>query len=169
MSELSDKKRPPRDWEGVVDKQIRDAIERGEFDNLSGRGKPIDLGENPFTPREWRLAYKVMEDAGVSPEWIEQDKEIRREVAKLAALLENGAGSLREQVAKAKRLAQDQMIAEHKRLREEREHACAGYLQRATELNRQIDFFNLKAPVARLQHPRLRIEEAIELFLKKSR
>lgn len=75
---MSDEKRPPRDWEGVVDKQIRDAIEQGHFDHLSGQGKPIDLQENLFAPRDWRLAYKVMKDAGVSPEWIERDKEIRR-------------------------------------------------------------------------------------------
>jgi len=166
---LSDKKRPPRDWEGVVDKQIRDAIERGEFDHLPGHGRPIDLGENPFVPRDWRLAYKLMQDAGVSPEWIEQDKEIRREVSNLGEWIQSSARSVREQAAKAKTLAPDQMIAEYKRLSEERDRICARYHERATELNRQIDLFNLKAPVARLQHPRVQIEDEVDQFLKRSR
>jgi hypothetical protein len=36
-------------------------------------------------------------------------------------------------------------------------------------VDKQIDLFNLKAPVACLQHPRLRIEQEIEQFLKNSR
>ncbi len=166
---MSDKKRPPREWEGVVDKQIRDAIERGEFDGLSGRGRPIDLGENPFVPRDWRLAYKLMQDAGVSPEWIEQDKEIRRELSSLGDWIESNARSVREQAARAKKLAPDQMIAEYKRLTEERDRISNRYRARATELNRQIDLFNLKAPVSRLQHPRVRVEDEIDQFLRKSR
>lgn len=31
--------------EGWIDRQIREAIERGEFDNLPGAGKPVDLGD----------------------------------------------------------------------------------------------------------------------------
>jgi len=29
--------------ENVIEKQIREAIERGEFDDLEGKGKPLDL------------------------------------------------------------------------------------------------------------------------------
>ena len=31
-----------QDFESLVDRQLREASERGEFDNLSGRGKPIE-------------------------------------------------------------------------------------------------------------------------------
>ena len=34
-------------WESLIDKKIREAMERGEFDNLTGKGEPIDLSENP--------------------------------------------------------------------------------------------------------------------------
>ncbi|MCO5307854.1 MAG: DUF1992 domain-containing protein [Austwickia sp.] len=39
-------------WESWVEKQIRQAQERGEFDNLPGAGKPLDLG-NPDDPDWW--------------------------------------------------------------------------------------------------------------------
>lgn len=32
-------------WESPVDRQIREAQERGDFDNLPGAGKPLDLGD----------------------------------------------------------------------------------------------------------------------------
>jgi hypothetical protein len=40
-------------WESAVDRQIREAQERGEFDNLPGAGKPIaDIGE-PYDENWW--------------------------------------------------------------------------------------------------------------------
>ena len=33
----------PRDWESWIDQQIREAQERGEFDNLPGKGQRLDL------------------------------------------------------------------------------------------------------------------------------
>lgn len=51
-----------------VDAILRDAIERGEFDNLSGAGKPLDLTAYFNTPEEVRLAYSILKNADVLPE-----------------------------------------------------------------------------------------------------
>jgi hypothetical protein len=43
---VTERKPPGVSWETWIDRQIREAKERGEFDNLPGSGKPIaDLGE----------------------------------------------------------------------------------------------------------------------------
>jgi len=34
-------------WESLVDQKIREAMEQGEFDNLTGAGQPIDLSVVP--------------------------------------------------------------------------------------------------------------------------
>ena len=39
-------------------------MERGELDNLSGKGKPIDLTEYFATPEEACLANSVLKNAG---------------------------------------------------------------------------------------------------------
>ena len=52
-------------------------MERGEFDNLPGAGKPLDLDNNPFVPTELRMAYKVLKNAGVVPQEVETHNEIR--------------------------------------------------------------------------------------------
>ena len=109
----SKKKRSPRDWETAVEKTIREAMERGEFDNISGKGKPLDLGVNPFVPEEMRQTFRILENAGVAPDWIEQDKEIRSEKNALAQMLDREARWLKQQSARFKTLAPDQMIAEH--------------------------------------------------------
>jgi DnaJ family protein C protein 28 len=122
-------KRSLSDWESAVEKQIREAMERGEFENLPGAGKPLDLDENPFAPEDWRLAFKILKDHNVAPEWIEQGKVIRQELADLATLLEQQARWQRERLAKAKSLAPDQMIAEREHLANAREQTCRVYRQ----------------------------------------
>lgn len=62
-----------------VEEIIRNAMERGEFDNLAGAGKPIDLSAYFDTPEEIRLAYSVLKSADILP----QEAEILKEIAAL--------------------------------------------------------------------------------------
>lgn len=162
---MSERKRPPKDWEGAVDKTIREALERGDFDNLAGRGKPLDLSDNPFAPEDMRLAYKLLRDAGASLDWIEDGKEILAEREKLAALLEREARSQRERRRNQSSLAPDRIIAEYRRQVDRREWTVTEYRDRARVLNRKIDEYNLKVPSSRLQQRRLTVEQEIERFL----
>jgi DnaJ family protein C protein 28 len=138
-----------RNWEGVVEKQIREAMERGEFDNLLGRGKPLDLSGQPHTPPEWELAFKLLRDAGFAPEWIEQDKEVRAAKTEIRKRFQN---YLRRPAAKET----DRSAAEARLI--------ADFRKEARELNRLIDNFNLKAPSLRVHHTRIRVEEEIAEF-----
>jgi hypothetical protein len=69
------------DWESLIDRKIREAMEDGEFDDLSGKGEPIDLTENPFEDPDWRMAHRMLRQAGFAPAWIEERKDIEAEIA----------------------------------------------------------------------------------------
>ena len=62
--------------ERIAEEKIRDAIARGEFDNLPGAGKPIDLEEYFRTPEELRMAYSILKSARCLPEEVELTNEI---------------------------------------------------------------------------------------------
>jgi hypothetical protein len=62
---------------------MKKAVERGEFDNLEGAGKPLNLEENPFEPVELHMVHKILKDNGYAPYWIELGKEIDTLGAKL--------------------------------------------------------------------------------------
>lgn len=62
----------------AVDEIIRAAIERGEFNNLTGEGKPLDLSEYFNTPEDLRLTYSILKNAGIPPVEIENLNEINR-------------------------------------------------------------------------------------------
>jgi hypothetical protein len=64
--------------ESAIESKIREAIERGDFDDLEGRGKPLDLDEYFATPEDLRLAYSMLKSNQFVPEEVEVMKEIPR-------------------------------------------------------------------------------------------
>ena len=48
-------------WESPVEKQIREAQERGDFDNLPGAGKPLDLSDSG-DPDWWVKRFAAREN-----------------------------------------------------------------------------------------------------------
>ena len=77
-------RRVGRPWANIVDEQIRDAVARGEFDNLPGAGQPLHLTENPFAG-ERAAAFNLLKSQGMAPREIELGREIDAELAALAA------------------------------------------------------------------------------------
>jgi hypothetical protein len=62
--------------EDLVEAKIRKAMTDGEFDNLPGKGKPIDLSKYYGVPEHLRIAYKMMKDSGYIPEEVRLKKEM---------------------------------------------------------------------------------------------
>ena len=63
-------------FDKVIESVIKEAMERGEFDNLPGKGKPIDLTAYFDTPEEVRAAFSILKNAGMVPREVELLKEI---------------------------------------------------------------------------------------------
>ena len=59
-----------------VDEKIKEAITRGEFDNLPGKGKPLDLDAYFATPEHLRMGYSILRSADIIPEEMELLKQI---------------------------------------------------------------------------------------------
>ena len=69
--------------ESAIEEKIKEAMARGEFDNLPGTGKPIDLDAYFNTPEDLRLAYSMLK----SNEFVPAEVEIFNEIAQLTEQL----------------------------------------------------------------------------------
>jgi hypothetical protein len=100
-------------WESLVDRQIREAAEEGQFDNLPHQGEPLPNDDNPYAA-EWGLAFHVLKNAGFAPPWIEADKEVRELLARRDAILERAArGAPPSSMARARdRVALERLVRE---------------------------------------------------------
>ncbi|EYU38588.1 hypothetical protein MIMGU_mgv1a020158mg, partial [Erythranthe guttata] len=65
----------------VVEQRVWHAMEEGQFENLPGKGKPLDLTSNPHVDPAEDTLYRILNKNGCAPEWIELNKEIRNSVA----------------------------------------------------------------------------------------
>lgn len=48
----------------IAENKIREAMEKGDFDNLYGQGKPIDFNADAHIPAEYRMAHKILQNSG---------------------------------------------------------------------------------------------------------
>ena len=62
----------------IAENRIREAIDRGEFENLPGAGQPLNLEEYFSTPEDLRMAYSILRSANCVPAEIELLNEILR-------------------------------------------------------------------------------------------
>jgi hypothetical protein len=70
--------------ESAIEQKIREAMERGEFDDLGGKGKPLDLDAYFNTPEDLRMAYSILK----SNDFVPEEVEIFREIAEIQTRLE---------------------------------------------------------------------------------
>lgn len=75
-------------FDRIVEELIKQAQERGDFDDLPGKGKPVDLSAYFETPAEVRSAYSMLKNAGMVPAEIELLQEIAALKERLAQTVE---------------------------------------------------------------------------------
>lgn len=65
-------------FETIVEERIKKAQQNGEFDDLPGSGKPLNLDADQHIPEDLRLPYKILKNADCLPEEVALKKEILR-------------------------------------------------------------------------------------------
>ncbi len=63
-------------WQSEVDREIEKVMKKAQEEGLPGQGKPLKLDDDAHTPNEKRMAYKIMKDNDVLPEWIMMGKDL---------------------------------------------------------------------------------------------
>ncbi len=75
-------------FDKIIEQRIKTAQNEGAFDDLQGRGEPLDLTADANVPEELRLAYKMLKNADFVPPEIELKKKIRQTEDLLATMPE---------------------------------------------------------------------------------
>ena len=124
--------------ESPIDRIIREATERGDFDNLPGTGQP--LPSEPWDP-ELGMAHHVLKQAGETLPWIALGKEIEQHREQLEQWLQRTTTLLERHRGTP---------AWHS----ERARARARYLEQAADLDKLLLNYALEVPVSRLEKGR---------------
>jgi hypothetical protein len=162
-------RREHQDWESWIDEQVRLAQDQGQFENLAGKGKPLDLTPNPYAG-DREMAFKILSDAGYAPEWIELGKAIRMRLERARLSLFRAWEWYRESACELDRAPERLELlrprARRSPSRPERSlaiwHAAvATFRKEVAAINQQIAELNLKVPSPRFQ--RLKVDAELEV------
>jgi Domain of unknown function (DUF1992) len=115
----------------AVDEQIREAEARGEFDNLPGKGKPLQV--QSWAGGEWGMAYHVLKQAGETLPWIALGRDI-----------EEAQSRLREMLSRVPRIPRSELARARER-----------YLREAAALDKLLEEYAFIVPVRHLERGRL--------------
>lgn len=143
------------EWNTIISQRIEEAMRRGEFDNLPGRGKPQRIQREPFVPEDQQMAFRLLQHNDLTPDWIAERKEVLR-------LKER----FQEQV---QAIAPEALIRWHATQDAKRRQEVLATWQRwlsrweteIQEINRRIQNLNLKQPISHLEVIKLRLDDEL--------
>ena len=125
-----------------IEEQIRQAMAKGKFEELPGKGKPLKLDDDPLADPEWRLARHMLKSGGFTLPWIELRQEIEAELAQARADLQR-AWKWRNAALDANQPAFQ--------VQDEWARAETAFQERIAEINKRIFDYNLQTPIASTQ------------------
>jgi hypothetical protein len=134
------------DFEQPIDKIIREAREKGAFDDLPGQGKPIRWEDESLTPDDQRLANRLLKNNNFTLDWIALGQELDGEYAAARRELD----LMRAARADGRLEAADwQAFA--------RQH-----VQKMQDLNRRVTGYNLRVPHEQFQRKPFRVDPDVK-------
>ena len=136
-----------------IEEIIRHAMHEGKFDDLPGKGKPLQLDQNPHEDPEWRAAHYILKSGGFSLPWIESLNEIETNLL--------NARSALTQAWKWRKGADGDQI-ESLLLETEWERSVNTFQEQVESINKQIRSYNLEVPNVRFQLPLVNANQEIE-------
>ena len=74
----------------IAERHIQQAVQRGEFDDLPGKGKPLVLEDDALIPDELRAGYRLLKNAGYLPPELQLNREIKEAEQLLACVRDAG-------------------------------------------------------------------------------
>jgi|SRR6185312_2408380 len=141
-----------------IEEIIYEAQQRGEFTNLAGEGKPLNLEDDSATGDK-ALSYRMLKSNGFAPAEIELAKEIRtlqeKAQAKLTKIIHQG------RMLHARRVPP--FASEKREYHRTVERAATEYEHTLSELNRKILTLNLTTPPT-MHQPFLEVESLVQQF-----
>ena len=153
-------------WDIIIEKLIRAAQEEGKFDNLQGKGRPLNLDENPFEDPAWQMANRLLKDNGFRPDWLEEDVALREKLERARQSLKRTRNWRAAELAELGERNDPPSLRRRTLADDEWARALARFHDAIVEINAAITRLNLKVPHVRFQRTKLVAEDELKKALE---
>lgn len=152
-------KKTPRSldqWASAASEAIEEAMKQGSFDNLPGKGKPLNLNKDPFTPADSALAFDILKNNDLTPGWMQQRNDLLRDVEQWRTMLRASAADANAACLAASQPAdREQVVADW-------QVQCREFQAQVDQFNRRIGTINLQLPSVSMELFKLRLNEELK-------
>jgi len=145
------------DWSNLIEDLIEDGRRQGKFDDLPGKGKPLNLNKNLFG-RETEMAHNILKQNDLAPAWIINRNILIEQIKKLRLDIQ------RNWIRHDRAYRYTQAEGDRGALRISWDDACLAWQSQINDLNKQINDFNLKRPSNNLEIFKLNLEDELARF-----
>lgn len=120
--------------ERLVEDLIQESMAKGDFDNLSGKGKPLQkFSDCPHIDPMTHNLNRILIDNGYQPEWILMQKEIRETIERLRKNIVTSRSQVGEPMTPYRQKQWNRI--------------CEQFIEDIKKLNKRVDNFNLVVPI----------------------
>ncbi|NWI71008.1 DJC28 protein, partial [Todus mexicanus] len=134
--------------ERLVEDLIQESMAKGDFDNLRGKGKPLQkFSHSPHIDPMTHNLNRILIDNGYQPEWILMQKEIRETIEQLRKSMVTSRSKLGEPMTPFRQKQWNRI--------------CEQFIEDIRKLNRRVDSFNLVVPLLSRQMVHFNAEKEI--------
>ncbi|XP_006815121.1 dnaJ homolog subfamily C member 28-like [Saccoglossus kowalevskii] len=137
----------------LVEDLIRDSMEKGEFDNLEGAGKPLTRTDyNPMVDSMTHNLNKILINSGCAPDWVMLNGDVRKQIRDARKYLK---------LQRSRLGPHPFCYGDQQRWDRTIDH----FVTMVKDLNKQIDRLNMLVPTMRQQLPHMSLEVEIQRAL----
>ncbi len=142
------------DWNNLIDDIVEDGRSQGMFDNLKGKGKPLNLNKNPFSQSN-EISNSLLKENKMVPAWLSQRNEAKAQIE-----------ALRQKISRTwRRYDQEYRFAQDAGIKSGLEIAWDDEIKNwetaVLKINKLIDSYNLKRPVNNLEMYKIRLDDEL--------
>ncbi len=140
------------EWHDLIEDLISEGQDKGMFDNLPGKGKPLNLNQNHFAP-ELDLAHQLLKDNEILPAWIADRNSLLEQIRALRTAVRTGWQRHTREFAT--------LPQQRDRISNRWYDACQAWDAQIIDLNKKINAFNLKRPLDNLEIFKINLDEEL--------
>ncbi|KAL4707974.1 hypothetical protein ACJJTC_010590 [Scirpophaga incertulas] len=141
-------------FDRLVEDLIQESMSKGEFENLSGIGKPLkDQNNNPYVDFTTHKLNEVLINNGFTPEWIIMTKEIEQDVE-----------FLRKDISNDRKVLGPFPLNDNDQMKWQ--DICQQYRDFVKTINKKINKYNLIVPLISKQKMYIDIEHILDDILQ---
>lgn len=148
----------------LSDERIRAARARGEFNDLPGRGKPIEqdpLINNPFVDRTEYFLNRIIQRNGAAPPWVIMQQEVDTEVSTFRSQMKSAVKRCTEEMTEQRAfINKPSLLKQFNRLEN------SFFDKEINRINMRVRSYNVMCPEP-VRKPLLKLDEEVKHVIDK--